>query len=140
MTRYLGIDYGSKRIGLAISDPNTGIASPLSTIEVTGGLRQHVDAVAQFLAEYEVDALVVGLPLNMDGIEGGQAKVTMAFGDELSQVTSLPIHYHDERLSSRSAVELLLPAELTRKKKKARLDSVAAQVMLQDFLNAQTEG
>ena len=136
MTRYLGIDYGTKRIGLAVSDPNTGIASPLTTIEVKGGLAHHVAAVAKYVGDYDVDALVVGLPLNMDDTRGEQAKVTQTFGDELSRAMGLPIHYHDERLSSVSAEELLLPAELTRKKKKVRLDSIAAQVMLQDFLDA----
>ena len=138
MTRYLGIDYGTKRIGLAVSDAKTDIALPLSVISAHGSVVAQAKEVLEIAADYVIDAFVVGLPLNMDGSEGKQAKVARTFGNELARQTHLPLHYHDERLSSLSAQELLAPAELTRKKKKARLDSVAAQVMLQSFLDIRT--
>ena len=136
MPRFLGIDYGSKRIGLALSDHEAILALPLATVRPRGGLPNQVSAVLSFAKQYGVDAFVVGLPLNMDNTEGPQAKLTRAFGDELARTTGLPVYYFDERLSSVAAEELLRPAELTRKKKRARLDRIAAQVMLQGFLEA----
>ena len=136
MPRFLGIDYGTKRIGLAVSDPDATIASPLRTIQSRGDAGQDAMAVAAVAREYEVDELVVGLPLNMDGTEGEQVKISRAFGEALQRETGLPVSYCDERLSSFEADELLRPAELTRKKKKARRDRVAAQIMLQTFLDA----
>ena len=140
MPRFLGIDYGTKRIGLAVSDPEATMASPLTTLQSRGDAAQDVVVLAAVVREYEIDELVVGLPLNMDGTEGKQAKITRAFGEALTHQTNLPVHYYDERLSSFTAEELLRPAELTRKKKKARLDGVAAQVMLQASLDARATG
>jgi putative Holliday junction resolvase len=137
MIRLLGIDYGTKRIGLAIGDTETGIASPLRTVEAAGTTVDHVRAVLTAASDYEVDAFVVGLPLNMDGTEGTQAKITRVFGDALAQTTSRPVYYCDERLSSFTARELLEPAELSRKRVKRAENAVAAQVMLQDYLDAQ---
>ncbi len=139
MTRYLGIDYGTKRIGLAVSDLETKIASPLTTIDAAGSVSHQVGAVAEVAHDYTVAAFVVGLPLNMDGSEGKQAKTTRAFGEALARTTDLPVHYYDERLSSVAAEELLAPAELTRRKRKGRLDPVAAQVILQGFLDQQPD-
>jgi len=136
MIRYLGIDYGTKRIGLAVGDSMGKLASPLGAVAAKGTVVDHARAVIEYASDYDVDAFVVGLPLNMDDTEGKQSKLTRAFGDELSRSTGLAVHYQDERLSSVSARELLLPAELTRKKRKARLDAVAAQVMLQNFLDS----
>lgn len=135
MKRYLGIDYGTKRIGLAIGDDDAKIASPLETIAARGDPANHVQAVLAAAEGYDIDAFVVGLPLNMDDSEGEQAKLTRGFGDALARLTHLPVHYFDERLSSHAAQELLRPAELTRKKRRAIEDSVAAQVILQAFLD-----
>jgi putative Holliday junction resolvase len=133
MTRYLGIDFGSKRIGLAIGDDTTGIASPVETIEVAGTSDTAVRSVLSVAEEYGTDAFVVGLPLNMDGTEGRQAKLTRAFCDALTRSSELPVLTVDERLSSHAADELLRPAELTRGKKKKRQDAVAAVVILQSY-------
>ena len=135
MPRFLGIDHGSKRIGLAVSDPDATLASPLTTIVASGDLSDQVAAVLTCARDYEIDAFVVGLPLNMDDSEGNQAKSVRRFGAELQRASGKPVHYWDERLSSLAAEELLRPADLTRKKRKARLDRVAAQLMLQDFLD-----
>lgn len=137
MTRYLGIDYGSKRIGLAVGEPPTAPSAPLTTLSGKGVIDADVRAVAEVAEEYDIVEFVVGLPLNMDDTEGPQAKLTRRFGDALARVTSLPVHYVDERLSSFAAEELLRPAELTRGKKRARLDRIAAQVILQTFLDTQ---
>ena len=137
MPRFLGIDHGSKRIGLAVSDPGATLASPLTTIAASSNLSDEIASVLSYAKDYDIDAFVVGLPLNMDDTEGNQAKTVRRFGTELERISGKPVHYWDERLSSHAAEELLLPAELTRKKHKARLDRVAALVILQGFLNAQ---
>ena len=134
--RLCGIDYGSKRIGLAISDPDGSIASPLATVEARGGLADQAQAVMKAVAEFDVGGWVIGLPLNMDGSEGPQAKAARRFGAELAQTSRLEVEYWDERLSSRQADAYLREAELTRKKHRARRDRVAAQVILQTFLDA----
>jgi putative Holliday junction resolvase len=136
MACFLCIDYGTRRIGLAVGDRGETIASPLTTLEAHGRVLDDVDAVLACAEEYDVDAFVVGLPLNMDGTEGKQAKIARRFGDELARVSGKPVHFWDERLSSFTAQELLEPADLTRKKRKARMDRIAAQVILQSFLDA----
>ncbi len=138
MSRYLGIDYGARRIGLAVSDSAARMASPLRTLHQTGGRGQEVDAIRRVIDEFGITELVVGLPLNMDGTEGSQAKRTRQFGDTLGVQTALPVHYFDERLSSFAADELLEAADLSRKKHKAVHDAVAAQVILQSFLDGRT--
>jgi putative Holliday junction resolvase len=136
MTRYLGIDYGAKRIGLAVGDDAVRLASPVETIEHVTSRDDQIAAILRVAADFAVDAFVVGLPLNMDDTEGPQAKLTRAFGDDLTRASDKPVHYFDERLSSHAASDKLAPAELTRKRRKSRLDAVAAQVMLQEFLDA----
>ena len=140
MTRYLGIDHGSRRIGLAVGDSRTTIASPLATIKARGRADDDVRAIRESISNYDIDAFVVGLPLNMDGTEGPQAKLTRRFGKELARATELPVHYWDERLTTNAARELMILGELTRKQRKNRVDRVAAQVMLQSFLDARAAG
>ena len=135
MTCYLGIDYGTRRIGLAVGDDDIGVAYPISIVPATGQVSQDALAVLRSATEYDVDAYVVGLPLNMDGSEGPQAKLTRRFGKQLAAKSGKDVHYTDERLSSATADELLAPADLTRKKHKARRDAVAAQVILQTYLD-----
>lgn len=137
--RICGIDYGTKRIGLAIGDPQGGIASPLTTLTVQSNLDDQVQRVIEAVREYDVAQWVVGLPLNMDDTEGPQAKATRKFGRRLEELSGRQVHFWDERLSSLVADEYLAEAQLTRKKKKARRDRVAAQVILQTFLEAQGE-
>ena len=135
MTVFLGIDYGAKRIGLAVGDTEMRIAAPLKTIDAASKIADQVRAVLTAAADYEVDALVVGLPLNMDGTEGDQAKLTRQFGSALAQATTKSVCYSDERLSSVTARELLQPAELSRKGESRAENAVAAQVMLQAYLD-----
>ena len=135
MPRFMGIDYGTRRIGLAVGDTDAGVASPVETIEARGGITDQVRAVETTAQEYQVDAFVIGLPLNMEGTEGDQAKVARKFGEALARTTGKPVHYWDERLSSRHAQELLQPAGLTHRQQRAIEDSVAAQVILQGFLD-----
>ncbi|HEY3244156.1 MAG TPA: Holliday junction resolvase RuvX [Phycisphaerae bacterium] len=135
--RYLGIDYGTKRIGLAISDPSGSIASPLTTVPARGTLSEQARAVRQAAVAYDdIGACVVGLPLNEDGSEGPQAKLTRQFAAALEHVMPGPLHLWNEHLSSVTADELLAAGDFTRKERKARHDRLAAQIILQGFLDA----
>ena len=103
MPRFLGIDHGTKRIGLAVSDPGATLALPLTTIAASGELSDDVSAILACAKEYDIDAFVVGLPLNMDDTEGNQAKTVRRFGEELERNSGKPVYYWDERLSSHAA-------------------------------------
>jgi len=129
--RYLAIDYGTKRTGLAICDQAETIASPLSVIQ---GQKELIKKISEIIEAENVDAVVLGLPINMDGSEGPQAKLVLKFGKQLQNRLKIPVLVHDERLSSFGAEEKLTPANYTRKKKKKRLDAVAAAEILESFL------
>lgn len=136
----MGIDYGTKRIGLATGDTDTRIALPVTVLERAGTVEQQVQTVIDLAAEYAVDAFVLGIPYNMDDSVGKQAKITQSFGKMLATASGRPVHECDERLSSLAADEYLQQGELTRKKKKARRDALAAQVILQTFFDTHLSG
>ena len=131
--RYLAIDYGDKRTGLAICDPAETIASPLTVIE---GQKDLIKKINEIVTSEKIEAIVLGLPLNMDDSQGFRAKLVFQFAEKLKAQLQIPIHLQDERLSSFAAEANLAPAELTRKKKKKRLDAVAAAVILQACLDS----
>ncbi|MBP7935066.1 MAG: Holliday junction resolvase RuvX [Phycisphaerae bacterium] len=132
--RFLGVDWGGKRIGLALGESESGVASPLCTIDARADVAGDVGAILAVAEEYAADAIVLGLPLNMDDTEGPQAKLSREVAAALGRTGSLPVHLHDERLTSHAADERLVGRELTRKGKKARQDAVAAQVLLESFM------
>jgi putative Holliday junction resolvase len=129
--RYLAIDYGDKHTGLAICDPAETIASPLLVIE---GQKDLIKKIVDIVRSENVEAIVLGLPLNMDDSQGFQAERVFRFAEQLKAHLQIPIHFQDERLTSFAANEKLAPAEFTRKKKKKRLDAVAAAEILEAFL------
>jgi putative Holliday junction resolvase len=130
--RYLAIDYGSARTGLAVCDADERIASPLA---VLAGSKDLIGRIAGIVAEEEIGGLVVGLPLNMDGSEGPQARKTRAFVEDLRRHIGVPVHFQDERLSSFGAAEKLGEMGLSQGKQRARLDALAAADILQAFLD-----
>lgn len=132
--RYLAIDYGDKRTGLAISDDNATLAGPHSVIETENPLYL-AECIARLVDTEAIDALVLGLPLNMDDTEGPRAKGVRAFAEKVAVLVSVPIHFQDERLSSFEAESLFPPGEMTRRQKKKRRDALAAAVFLQSFLD-----
>lgn len=136
MARVLGIDYGSRRIGLAISDPDQIIATPLAVIEAEGRPADDAANLAQIAPQHEVAEFVIGLPLNKDGSEGKQAQVTRQMGRTLAETSSLPVHFYDERYTTHAAIGAMRQAEVRRRKRSDRLDKVAASIMLQAFLDA----
>jgi putative Holliday junction resolvase len=129
--RYLAIDYGAKHTGLAICDPAETLASPLTVIE---GQKDLLKKIAEVVEAENVEAIVLGLPLNMDDSIGSQAKLVFQFAEQLEKVLNIPIHFQDERLSSFSAGEKLAAADFTMKKKKKRIDAIAAAEILEAFL------
>ena len=134
-TRLLGVDYGSVRIGLAVSDAERRLASPLAVHERHG--RERDAAYFRALVDAEdVGGIVVGLPVHCDGHEGQVAAEARAFGAWLTETTGLPVRFWDERFSTVEAESELWQAGLTHKKRKARRDRVAAQILLQAYLDA----
>ena len=129
--KYLAIDYGDKRTGLAICDAEEMIASPLTVIH---GQKDLLKKIKDIVEDEKVNAIVLGLPLNMDDSQGPQAKLVLKFADQLKAHIDIPLHFQDERLSTFSAEEKLAAADFTRGKKKKRLDAVAAAQILEAFL------
>ena len=138
-TRLLGVDYGDVRVGLAASDPDRKIAFPLATYERQGRERD-AEYFRALVGEEQVGALVVGLPVHLDGREGQKAGEARAFGKWLGEVTGLPVVFWDERFTSVEAEGYLLSAGLTNKRRKERRDRVAAQILLQTYLDAGCPG
>ncbi len=133
--RYLAIDYGTKRTGLAICDSAETIASPLAVIQ---GQKELLRKIAEVVETEHVEAVVLGLPLNMTGSESAQTKLVLKFAEQLKDHLHIPVHLQDERLSSFSAEEKLASAKFTKEKMKKRLDAVAAAEILQAFLEQKT--
>jgi putative Holliday junction resolvase len=129
--RYLAIDYGSKRTGLAICDQSETFVSPFAVIDEQ---KELLSKIIEIIKSENVQAVVMGLPLNMNDSVGQQAKLALVFAEELKKHIDVPIHFQDERLSTFDAEEKIAPAELSRKKKKKRLDAIAAASILDAFL------
>jgi len=134
-TKLLGVDYGSVRVGLAVTDPDRKLAFPLTTYH-----RRARDEDAAFFRELvereEVGGIVVGLPIHTDGREGQKAAEARAFGKWLAETTGLPAAFFDERFTTAQAEAALWSAGLTHAKRKERRDRVAAQILLQAYLEA----
>lgn len=140
--RFVAVDLGDKRTGLAVGDSVTGLVSPLEVAEVSvseRGGEALLDTVARAIDEQigaAAGELVVGLPVNMDGTEGPRAKLVRALGERLGKRTGRTVHYQDERLTSSEADWSMARTGLTRKRKKERRDALAAAAILRDFLAA----
>jgi putative Holliday junction resolvase len=134
--RALGVDPGSKRIGLAISDRSGTIASPFTVLQRSRS-RHHDDAeIARIVREEEIDVVVVGLPLNMDGSRGPSAKAAIADARRLATVVDVPIELHDERRTTVTAEQSMREAGLDGVERRRRVDKVAAAIMLQSWLDS----
>lgn len=133
--RALGIDFGLRRVGLAVSDPTGTLVSPLRTIERT--TRDALfDEIGEILQKESIQAIVVGLPLSLDGEDTLTTRQARNFAQSLSRRTELPIHLMDERLTSAQAEEELSAANVRGAKRKMALDSQAAVVILRSWLES----
>ncbi len=134
--RWAAVDYGRKRIGLALCDVGERIASPAGTLAGRGCPAADADQIIEWAGANEVHGIVVGLPINMDGSIGPQAKLSQALADELRRRGPLPVELWDERLSSYQADVLMSETGWSRRRRARRRDALAAQVILQAFLDA----
>lgn len=131
--KFLAIDYGSRRTGLAVCDPSQTICSPLAVLDST---RDLIAQITEFIKTENAEAVVIGLPLNMDDSEGPQAKSVRQFAADLAKSIEIQIHFQDERLTSFAADEKLDMTDLSPAQKKQRRDAVAAADILQTFLDS----
>ena len=134
--RVMGVDYGMRRVGIAISDSMGVVATPSCKLDV----ETMADAVTQtvaLIAEKDVAQIVVGLPLHMNGTHGELAEAAEKFAGKVREASGLPVTMWDERLSSKEAERVLLQADTSRNKRKKVIDKMAAQIMLQSYLDAQ---
>lgn len=136
--RFLAIDIGGRRSGLAVGSDVTGMVSPAGQITATTAA-QRIDGIARAVDEHGPDALVLGLPLNMDGSEGPPAKAIRELAAELEQRFNLPVHLVDERLTSFAADQQMAQSGMTHRQKKGARDALAAATILRDFLDQQRE-
>jgi putative holliday junction resolvase len=144
VTRILALDYGRKRIGVALSDPTRTIASPLTTLVRREGKRPPWVEIRRIVEEHDVEEVVIGLPLDLQGEEGQWAAEVREFGSELTRRFGLPLHWVDERLSSVRAERAVRGMGLKRsaREQKERVDAAAAALILQahlDSLRSRTE-
>lgn len=133
--RIMGIDYGTKRIGVAISDPSATMAHPLDTIPVRED-GSHLDLLGKVVRDYEITKVVVGLPVNMDGSMGESARKVTEWAQALEHSLGLPVELWDERLTTSEAHELLIRLEVKGRKRRHIIDKIAASIILQDYLEA----
>ena len=137
--RILGLDLGSKRIGVAISDDMGWTAQPRGTLHRKSD-RATVDEVVAMVREQGVQAVVVGHPLNMDGSSGSSARAAEKFAKLLEAAAGVPVHLWDERLSTVAAERVLIEADLSRQKRRRVIDRAAAAYILQGFLDFRSRG
>jgi putative holliday junction resolvase len=133
-SRLIGMDLGTKTIGLALSDVNRSIATPLQTIRRVK-FTPDVALLLAIAAEHQIAGFVLGLPVNMDGSEGPRAQATRAFARNLNKLSPLPILLWDERLSTSAAERTLIEADTSRKRRAEVIDKMAAGIILQGALD-----
>ena len=132
--KYLGVDYGDKRTGLAESDISGELASGICTIR-EGGMRNTAIRVAREAADRNCKKIIIGLPRNMDGTEGDRVEVVRAFAAILSEYTDLPVDFFDERMSTMVAYRFLGETGTYGKKRKDAVDTLSAEIILQGYLD-----
>jgi len=137
--RILGIDYGSKRLGLSLSDEDEILASPLP-VRTRTTIKEDLEFLVQLLRENKVGRIVLGLPLNMNGSHGEMARAVEAFAADLRRAGDIPVILFDERLTTSEAERVLIQADISRKKRKNLRDGLAAVLILQGYLDSQRSG
>ena len=130
------MDYGSKRIGVALSDPSETMAHPIETLQVKPD-GSHLKIIKTIADAYQVSKVVVGLPYNMDGSLGNKGEEVMKWGKDLEKVLGLPVIFFDERLSTSEAHELLMRINVKGRKRNAIVDKIAASIILKGYLDSE---
>jgi len=132
--RILALDMGEKRIGVAVSDALGITANPRESI-IYKSDQDTIDSIINIVKEEQIGEIVVGLPLNINGSQSNFTKKVLGFAEELKKKTDVPVKTWDERLTSMQGERILLEADLSRKKRKQVIDKLAAQLILQNYLN-----
>ncbi|MCS0823595.1 Holliday junction resolvase RuvX [Cytobacillus firmus] len=136
--RTMGLDVGSKTVGVALSDAFGWTAQGLETIKISEEEKEFgFERISEIIKEHEVSKIVVGLPKNMNGTIGPRSEASQFYASELEKLFGLPVVLWDERLSTMAAERVLLEADVSRKKRKKVIDKMAAVMILQGFLNSQ---
>ena len=133
--RIMGIDFGTKRVGIAVSDELLLIAHGMTSLN-RKDLKSDMEEIARLAQANGVEEIIVGLPLNMDGTYSAKTKEAIEFMDQLSKVVTVPVKTWDERLTSRQAERVLLEADMSRAKRKKLTDKLAAQIILQSYIDS----
>jgi putative holliday junction resolvase len=136
VSRALGIDLGSKRIGIAVGDRTGTIASPLSVLQRSGSVKRDHQAIAKLVEEEEAEVVVVGLPLNMNGSEGPAAQAAIAEAAQLATVVAVPVVTFDERRTTVTADQAMIEFKMRAQARRRIVDKIAAAVMLQNWLDS----
>jgi putative holliday junction resolvase len=134
MGRIIGLDLGEQRIGVAISDETATISNAIDTIKVTG-IRGSINRICEIAALNAAEEIVIGLPLNMNGTKGPQAEKAISFAEKLKKKISCKVSTFDERLTTSQGEAILVSADMSRKKRRQSIDRLAAQIMLQAYLD-----
>jgi putative Holliday junction resolvase len=137
--RYLGLDLGSRTLGVAVSDKTGLIASSLEVIRHEEEYDRLLDEVKNLVEELSVEAIVLGFPKNMNNTIGPKGELSLEFKEKLEKIVSIPVYLQDERLSTKSALDTLIKGDVSRKNRKKVVDSVAATIILQSFLDRRKE-
>lgn len=132
--RILGLDYGDRTIGVAVSDELGWTAQGVEVIRRRNEAHDML-RIQEIIAEFEIEEIVVGFPRNMDGTVGSRGELSQAFAQSLQQAFQLPVHLWDERLTTAVAERTLLAADMSRKKRKQVVDKLAAGIILQGYLD-----
>ena len=135
--RVMGLDVGSKTVGVAVSDPLGFTAQGVEIIKINEEAKEFgFDRLGELVKEYQVDKFVVGLPKNMNNTEGPRVEASKAYGDKIKEIFNLPVEYQDERLTTVQAERMLVEqADVSRDKRKKVIDKLAAQLILQNYLD-----
>ena len=133
--RYLGLDLGSKTLGIAISDLTGVIATSYKIIRHNEEYNKLVDEILKIVKEEKISAIVLGLPKNMDNTIGYKGELSISFKEKLEKKIQIPIYLQDERLTTKEAESILIKNDTSRKKRNKVIDSLAATIILQSFLD-----
>ena len=137
--RKMGIDYGDKRIGIAMTDALCIISSPYE-VYPNKGEEDALNHIVGLIKQYNVSEVAMGLPLNMDGSEGERALIHRQFGEKLANLSGVKVDFVDERLTSAEAEDILISSGVRREKRKELIDKISAQIILQTYIDMNKRG